>query len=115
MLFAHKLTLINKFRKETKSKAFMDSLFGTINKLHFPHFLSPVLISIHASFKYSGTHCVISVEIAFDQSLFRIFHDEKTVIEIRYSYLKSAFSLEEGFHIVSAESSLADSHLNNCC
>ena len=101
-MFAHKLTLINKLRKETKSKAFMDSLFGTINKLHFPHFLSPVLISIHASFKYSGTHCVISVEIAFDQSLFRIFHDEKTVIEIRYSYLKSAFSLEEAFHKVSA-------------
>ena len=38
--------------------------------------------------KLHTTHCVVSIEIAFDKSLFRIFHNKKTIVKIRYSYLK---------------------------
>ena len=39
------------------------------------------------------THCVISIEIAFDESLFGIFHDQKSIVEICYSYLNELFNL----------------------
>ena len=38
------------------------------------------------------THCVVSIEIAFDKSLFRIFHDQKSIVEICYSYLNELFN-----------------------